>query len=222
MNAFIKILFIFSVALFITTNVEAEDLNNNVYQYYEKSNEPKSQNQSSDPIPPDNGTNLDSQTDAPKITAWDFFKMIAAFGFVIFLLYFILKLVNKRNKLLNQHKYMETIGGTSLGNNRSIQLVKVGKQILVIGVGDSITLLKEINDHEEVSRIIEEQNQQKDHMLEPLNILKQMTKQSTQKDTSNKGNNTDFSSLLREQLSELTSGRKKIISEIEKKGINND
>lgn len=83
---------------------------------------------------------------APSVSAFDFVKMIFALLFVIVLIYGLVKLMNKRNRLLKPFQYVENIGGTSVGQNRSIQLIKVGKSVLVVGVGETIQLLKEIED----------------------------------------------------------------------------
>ena len=44
--------------------------------------------------------------------------------------------------------------GTTLGANRSVQLIKIGNQLLIVGVGENIQLLKEIDDEQEYEQII--------------------------------------------------------------------
>ncbi len=80
--------------------------------------------------------------------------MIFALLFVIVLIYGLVKLMNKRNRLLKPFQYVENIGGTSVGQNRSIQLIKVGKSVLVVGVGETIQPLKEIEDEKEIEVIL--------------------------------------------------------------------
>lgn len=52
---------------------------------------------------------------APSVSAFDFVKMIFALLFVIVLIYGLVKLMNKRNRLLKPFQYVENIGGTSVG-----------------------------------------------------------------------------------------------------------
>lgn len=89
-----------------------------------------------------------------SVSAMDFFRMMGALLFVIFLIYAVIKLLNKRNKMIRPFQYIENLGGTSLGQNRSVQLIKVGERVMVVGVGDSIQLLKEIEDEEERKAIL--------------------------------------------------------------------
>ena len=84
-------------------------------------------------------TETSSQGDSLSVTAFDFIKMFIALGFVLFLVYFLLKFVTKRNRIFQQGQSVMNLGGTNLGQNKSIQVVKVGKRVLVVGVGESIT-----------------------------------------------------------------------------------
>jgi flagellar protein FliO/FliZ len=154
-----------------------------------------------------------------EFSAWDFIKMIFATVFVVGLIYLLLKFINKKNKLFNQYKYIENIGGTSLGTNRSIQLVKVGDRILVVGVGESIHLLKEIDDNDEIKEILEEHNSRLDHLVQPRDIYNKLL---TSKKSKTSGDSNQFQSILKEQLSELSSGRKKMLEEFSKKGSNKE
>ena len=72
--------------------------------------------------------------------------MIFATVFVVGLLYFVLKFVNKNGRLFKSTQLIENLGGTALGANRSVQLIKVGNRLLIVGVGENIQLLKEIED----------------------------------------------------------------------------
>ena len=58
------------------------------------------------------------------------------------------------------------MGGTGLGGNRSIQLVKVGDRILIVGVGEDIQLLTEIKDEAERNQLLDEYNQKIEQMIQ--------------------------------------------------------
>ncbi|MCH1623772.1 flagellar biosynthetic protein FliO [Ferdinandcohnia quinoae] len=149
----------------------------------------------------------------------DFLKLIFTTIFIIALIYFLLKFVNKRNRVFNQYKFMENIGGTSLGTNRSIQLIKVGKRILVVGVGESIQLLKEIDDHDEMNEILEHHNTSLESMGKPRDIVNRFIERYKNSKSSAKD---PFSSILKQQLSELSQGRKRIVEQLEDKESNKE
>ncbi|MGG4419667.1 flagella biosynthesis regulatory protein FliZ [Bacillus subtilis] len=147
---------------------------------------------------------------APSVSAFDFVKMIFALLFVIALIYGLVKLMNKRNRLLKPFQYVENIGGTSVGQNRSIQLIKVGKSVLVVGVGETIQLLKEIEDEKEIEVILSQHEEAMSSKIEWQKFVKPLKgseHQSQQKLPS-------FSKALKEQLEELKQNR----SEGKKKG----
>ncbi len=80
---------------------------------------------------------------------------------VVGLIYLLIRFLSKRQKKLQHHSVFTPIGGTPLGNNKSVQMVKVGDSLYMIGVGDNVNLLKEIEDKEEVERILEQAEEQK-------------------------------------------------------------
>ncbi|MDZ5781821.1 flagellar biosynthetic protein FliO [Marinococcus luteus] len=89
----------------------------------------------------------------------NFVKMIGALAVVLGLLFWLLKFINKKTSKYQSTRSLQSIGGIGLGQNKSIQVVKVGDKMLVVGVGDTISLLQEIEDKEEQERITaQEQN----------------------------------------------------------------
>jgi flagellar protein FliO/FliZ len=80
---------------------------------------------------------------------------------VVWLIYLLIRFLSKRQQKLQHHSVFTPIGGTPLGNNKSVQMVKVGDSLYMIGVGDNVNLLKEIEDKEEVERILEQAEEQK-------------------------------------------------------------
>ncbi|WP_165967141.1 flagellar biosynthetic protein FliO [Jeotgalibacillus sp. S-D1] len=86
------------------------------------------------------------------ITWVDYIKLIAALCFVVFLLYVLLKFVNSRSRNFQQTKIIHNLGGTALGSNRSIQIVKIAGTFYVLGVGENINLIKEVTTPEEINR----------------------------------------------------------------------
>ncbi|WP_394175196.1 flagellar biosynthetic protein FliO [Guptibacillus hwajinpoensis] len=74
---------------------------------------------------------------------------------VVGLIYLLIRFLSKRQHKLQHHSVFTPIGVTPLGNNKSVQMVKVGNSLYMLGVGDTVNLLKEINDEEEVQSIMD-------------------------------------------------------------------
>ncbi|MEW8970950.1 MAG: flagellar biosynthetic protein FliO [Mesobacillus sp.] len=149
----------------------------------------------------------------------DFLRMILATAFVAALIYFLLKFINKKSIMYKSSQLVENLGGTSLGANRSVQIVKAGNKLLIVGVGENIQLLKEIDDPEEYSQVIQEYNNKMDQLVQPSDIVTRLLKRA-KKDGGNQ--RSEFSALLKNQLNDMASGRKKMLEEIQKKGSEKD
>ncbi|WP_181884571.1 flagellar biosynthetic protein FliO [Neobacillus piezotolerans] len=82
-------------------------------------------------------------------------KFIFSFLLIIALLYFVLRYLSKKTNQFNQGGPFHGIGGHSLGNNRSVQLLMVGDTLYILGVGESINLLRMVPPGEEQKRLLE-------------------------------------------------------------------
>lgn len=150
------------------------------------------------------------------ITGWDFIKMFLALGFVLLLIYGAMKLVNKRNHLFDSQKTILNVGGTTLGNNKTLQIVKVGNSLLVLGVSDSIQLLKEVSDEEEKEAIL---RAYQDRMESSINSEQLIGLFGKWKEKQSVKSTTSFSSLLKEQLKGLSNERKNKLDRIKKEEL---
>ncbi|ARK22724.1 hypothetical protein SporoP32a_14950 [Sporosarcina ureae] len=102
----------------------------------------------------------DNDLDEPKgLTAKDYIRTILAFIFVIGLLVWLLRFMNKRNRSFDQNRLMTNLGGVPLGQHKSIQLVKMGSHYFVVGVGENVQLLREIDDPDEIADLLERYDQ---------------------------------------------------------------
>ncbi|SFG01554.1 flagellar biosynthetic protein FliO [Sporolactobacillus nakayamae] len=75
-----------------------------------------------------------------------FIKLFFALLIVLALIYLLYHFVVKRTGKFTQVHSLKNMGGVSLGANRSLQLIRVGDEVLVVGVGETVQLLKEIKD----------------------------------------------------------------------------
>lgn len=193
----------------------AEQLNNSVKDCFQNPDKCKDQNQNQGKT----GTQKESTPAKVGITIWDFVRMIFATIFVVALLYFLLKFINKKSRSFQSTRLVENLGGTTLGANRSVQIVKIGSQLFIVGVGENVQLLKEIDNIEERSQILEEYNSKMEQLVQPSDIVTKLFER-TKNWQNQKEKKVPFSSLLKSQLEEITNGRKRLFEEMEKKGSN--
>lgn len=143
---------------------------------------------------------------------FDFVKMFFALAVVIALIYIILRFINKKNRLFGQMKAMENLGGISLGPNRSIQLIRIGEIVLVVGVGETIQLLKEITSPEEIEQLMSQ------HEVQPIQVGQNLLHKILPKNNDKYENSSikSFSHMLKGQLEDLAEGRKKVYEKFKK------
>ncbi|TYR82730.1 flagellar biosynthesis protein FliZ [Priestia megaterium] len=147
------------------------------------------------------------------ITAGDVVKMIFAFLFVIGLLVVVLKIVNGKGKLLQRNKIVQNLGGTSVGSNKSIQVVKVGNQLFVVGVGENVQLLSEVVGDEKQQLLVQyEQEQNTDAEYQAfLPALFDKWKQPKSEEASRQ-----FQHVFRSELKNIIKKRKAKLEELER------
>lgn len=147
--------------------------------------------------------------DQSEPLVFPFFKMLAALAFVVLLIYALAKFLNKRTQAFSGSRSLESLGGISVGQNRSIQLVKVSDRILVIGVSDSIQLLKEIEDEKEIQKIIQERESALEQDLFAKSKQWLQTRQTAKSES--------FAAILEKQLKKMIDNRKNVYANVEKK-----
>ena len=148
---------------------------------------------------------------------WDYMKMLFSLGIVLALLIFVLKFLNKKSGNYQQNKVVQNIGGISVGAQKSVQLLHIGDKLYVVGVGEDVHLIKEINDPEEVERLLEFYNdkQTMEGGATPyiLELAKKFKRSNTEEATEEKEAKQNFGEIFNNKLSELTKSRK---SELDK------
>ncbi|WP_349410509.1 flagellar biosynthetic protein FliO [Pseudalkalibacillus sp. SCS-8] len=147
------------------------------------------------------------------------FKVLFALAFVVALMIIILKLLHKRTQVIQQGKGIQTLGGAIVGNQRSVQLVKVGNRILVVGVGENVELIKEIDDEDEVKSLLSHQERtsaaSSDHAK--AGLLGWLDSLTNKEYRSSAG---DFKNVLRKQLEDSKQERKAMIESMKKEKDN--
>lgn len=151
------------------------------------------------------------------ITFWTYIKLLLAFAFVIALLYGLLRFINQRNQQMTKHKLMKNLGGVPLGQNKSVQLVVVGNQYLLLGVGETVQLLKEITDDEEKERLrqlVEDGQLYQSEQGTFIAYIRELFQQRTKKEQSSEAS---FQQLFEKELERTRRERQKKLNEVVEK-----
>lgn len=100
-----------------------------------------------------------SAMEQPVTTPDPFFLFLQVMGYlalIIGLLYILMRWVNRKRWTAETGKRIHILGGTSFGPSKSVQLVKVGGSVYVLGVGDNVQLIDKVDDPLAVHQLIEE------------------------------------------------------------------
>ena len=157
-------------------------------------------------------------------SAGDYIKTLFALLFVLGLLFGLLKFVNRKNRLYDKTRLMKNMGGISLGQHKSIQLVVIGESYYVIGVGEDIRLLKEITDPDEIDKLVEfYEGDNAETTTGMLNrILAKVTGKSKSDSNVRTEESPEFSNIFQSRLEEMKEERKRHISRLTEKERNRD
>jgi flagellar protein FliO/FliZ len=82
-------------------------------------------------------------------------QTVFALGIIIALIYVLFRFIGKRSNAFFGRAGIRTLGGCSLGPQKSLQVVQVGSSLYIIGVGENVTLLRCIDNPAEVEALME-------------------------------------------------------------------
>ena len=149
------------------------------------------------------------ENDTTGVTFFDLIRTAVATVFVIAMLLFLLKFINKKSRAYQSGNIIKNLGGTNLGSNKSIQVVRIGEQLFIVGVGENVQLLKEITEPEDRKRILEEYNQSVDQSLVSTDIFSKLLDR--------KKEGTPFIEQFKKQLEDSMAYRKQLRTDLKKK-----
>ncbi|SDL73800.1 flagellar biosynthetic protein FliO [Sediminibacillus halophilus] len=139
-----------------------------------------------------------------------FIRLLLALGLVLALIYFLLKFLNRKNKMYQKVRALENIGGIALGPQKSLQIVRIGGKLFVVGVGDNVEMLSEITDEATKEELMKSDGEGSD--LNPVTFLTSvMGKGKNTADTTGEEKQQHFSALFQSELDKLKQGRKRLI-----------
>lgn len=85
---------------------------------------------------------------------WQIVRLVIGLALVLGLVYVVLKFLGKRNGFNQQPGLLRNVGGVSVGANKSVQIIRAGNKYYLIGVGDNVELLEEIDDPETIEQLL--------------------------------------------------------------------
>ncbi|WP_241747160.1 flagellar biosynthetic protein FliO [Lysinibacillus sphaericus] len=146
---------------------------------------------------------------AGGLSAWEYIKMVLALIFVVVLFYGLMKFLNKRNLNFQRNQLVQNLGGLSLGAQKSVQLLQVGKTLYLVGVGEDVQLLREITDPDEVATLLALYNERQElaatspYIAEVLSKFKRNNNESS----SVQQKQTSFGEMFEKKISEIKQER---------------
>ena len=157
------------------------------------------------------------ETDIPEESShtssliFNVIKMIFALFFVLALIYLLLHFLKRRNKLFQIPHILENLGGISVGQNKSIQLVRIGERIYVVGVGENVEMLQELTDQAIKEKLLQKDQQQ----VKTVPMLQQLFKNQFMGTKENE--KETFSTTLEDELHKIKESRTSIIDKYSEK-----
>lgn len=225
MPVFILIIFLVSQFPYASVHADTEpDPNKPVSDMFKKDTETDtSTDKGKDTLTPP-AENLPTDKKDVGSSVGDYIKTLFALVFVLGILFGLLKFVNRKNRLYDKNRLMKNMGGISLGQHKSIQLVVIGESYYLIGVGDDIRLLKEITDPDEIDKLVEYyEGDSSDITNGMLNrILAKVTGKSKSASNVTSEESPGFGNIFQSRLEEMKEERKRHISRLTEKENNRD
>jgi flagellar protein FliO/FliZ len=149
------------------------------------------------------------------ITGWEILKTVIVLFLVLGLLFLFLRWLQKRNMRVLSTGVIKHLGGTNVGMNRSVQLIRLGKSILVLGVGENVQLLKEVRDEKEVEELLRQYEESVPFQTDFKNLLLKWKDARTEKKNP-VSPPPSFSGMLKRTLEEAARRRKEVLQDEEK------
>lgn len=141
------------------------------------------------------------------------FQIIISLALIIGLIYGLLKFFNRSGRFSKQGENLESLGGLSLGASKSVQLIKIGTKVYLVGVGDDVSLLTEITDEEVRQQLIEQKYTDRSTQIPFLNQLKLKSLQKSRNQQDNDESSSEdkaFASLFKGELDAMKKKRAEI------------
>ncbi|WCK52886.1 flagellar biosynthetic protein FliO [Aneurinibacillus sp. Ricciae_BoGa-3] len=136
-----------------------------------------------------------------------FFALFLIIGFIYLLFHFL----NKRQRQFFGKTFVRPLGGCSLGPQKSLQLVQIGSSIYIVGVGEDVSLIQQINDPAEVEKLLNAVDAQFDttNAMQLPNLLVNFIQKNRSQGSAKK-----FTAVLQDKLMEARKQRERLKEEL--------
>ncbi|WP_199617979.1 flagellar biosynthetic protein FliO [Paenibacillus alkalitolerans] len=95
---------------------------------------------------------------APGIDAASFYgsfvQVIITLVVIIGIIVLLIRFLAKKNKMWSGDRSMRVLGGVTLGQHKSMQVVEIGGALYIVGVGENITLIDKVTDQEALETVL--------------------------------------------------------------------
>ncbi|CEI84288.1 hypothetical protein J18TS1_14910 [Oceanobacillus oncorhynchi subsp. incaldanensis] len=135
---------------------------------------------------------------------WQIVRLVIGLALVLGLVYVVLKFLGKRNGFNQQPGLLRNVGGVSVGANKSVQIIRAGNKYYLIGVGDNVELLEEIDDPETIEQLLD---QSAEKGSDPLSFFSR-----EKNDNGKKASGKSFDQLLTRELKSIRKNRQNLIN----------
>lgn len=151
---------------------------------------------------------LDNEEFEQPSFALNIIKTIVALLLVLALIYLLLMFLKRRNQMYQQSSVLQNLGGVSVGQNKSVQLVRVGDKVFLIGVGENVEMLEEVTDESLKEQLLHTNAENS----EQFPLLQQLFQKKKKKGIiSSARDNQSFTDAFNEELTKLKENRKQYV-----------
>lgn len=150
-----------------------------------------------------------TSTDKSSSIIMNVLKIIFALALILLLIYLLVMFLKKNNKTSLYSGALENLGGISVGQQKSIQIIRIGEKVYALGIGNDVHLLDEITDKEVIQQL--EESTKKDS--EPFSFIQQILSKKSHKPNEQQQNvpTNPFSNTLKSELTKLKEKRGQLI-----------
>lgn len=141
-------------------------------------------------------------------------QTMAALALIIGLIYILFRFLGKRTNLFFGKTAIRSLGGCSVGAQKSVQIIQVGSSLYLVGVGENINLLRHIEGEEadEIVSLLESQGQPSNPSIPSLQAL--VGRISKKQIDKGQPANQNFQALFQSKVEEAKQRRKRVEEEL--------
>lgn len=156
----------------------------------------------------------DDEAQAPSIVG-SLLKMVVILVIMIGFLYLTVRFFTKRNRQMRDLHILENLGGIPVGQQKSIQLIRVGSTYYLVGVGENVELLQVIEDEEMIKELASLSEEKEDDGFLSTLIQNKWTKDKEDYRSS-------FTHIYEKELDHLMNNRSEMIQSYKKREDDNE